>query len=319
VLQEQPQAPTEPANVAPYHMPPRLTPKKQIPPSQLGKSQLVDRPKRDLFNALKLTDLPQDTKELADQLEITDKLTTLYDPKQLMTNEQRFLLREKVVETILEAYLDAESVQAEADREQGRLDAVRQKLMDKRDRAVNLNNATNFISSGTLNTIGSVLGFDKNAAPFPGNLNQMLSGVVSTGMSTYSLKQQGGKKIPGLGAPTMLAELFGRPIDSQTTYPESVWRFFHGSSPEAPGLTRAQFLERDWLERGHLDPPGSKRAKLKLDLACGVAQSGAVMAISDLSDMITMLEDVSTIAELMGHHLRDLLRMVDSDIVLGNE
>ncbi len=300
-------------------MPPRLTPLKNIPASQLGKSQLVDRPRRELFRTLQISDLPEDTKELADQLEITDQLKTLYDASQLMTNEQRFLIREKVIETILEAYLDAASVQAEADREQGRLEAVREKLTDKRDHAVNMNNATNFIGSGTLNTIGSVLGFDKAAPPFPGNLNQMLSGVVAMGMSTYSLKQQRGGKIPGIGAPTMLAELFGRPIDESTTYPESVWRFFHGNSPDAPGLTRAQFLEKEWIERGHLDPPGSKRAAVKLDLVCGVITKGAAMTIDDLSDEITMLEDVSTIAELMGHHLRDLLRMVDSDLVLNND
>src|SRR5690606_20319241 len=137
-------------------------------------------------------------------------------------------------ETILESYLDAASVQAEAEREEDNLEALRQNLMVRRDQKIEINNATNFITSGALNTVGSALGFSENISPFPGNFNQMLSGVVSAGMSTYALRQARGSKIHGLGAPTIVAELFGRPTDHDTTYPESVWRFLHGKSIEDP-------------------------------------------------------------------------------------
>ena len=70
----------------------------------------------------------------------------------------------------------------------------------------------------------------------------MLSGVVASGMSLYSLRQASGGKTPGEGVPTVLAELFGRPSDEQTEYPESVWRFFFSWSGRAT-LTRVQVLE----------------------------------------------------------------------------
>lgn len=280
-----------------------------------AQSQLVDRPKRELFATVQLSALPAETIEVADQLEILSMIKDLYDSTKVLTREKTDLLREKVLETILESYLDAQSVQAEADREQGMLEALRERMIERRDRAVSVNNATNFIASGTLNTIGSILGFSARTPPFPGNLNQMLSGVVSTGMSTYSLKQQNGGKTRGQGKPTVLAELFGRPTDSQTTYPESVWRFFHGKVPDNPALTRAQLLEQTWISRNHLEPHGSKRESLKIDLVCGVGAPGAVMTIDDISDEIAMIADVSTCAELMTHHLRDLLRLIDSDVV----
>jgi hypothetical protein len=178
-----------------------------------------------------------------------------------------------------------------------------------------LNNATNFIASGTLNTIGSVLGFSSTTPPFPGNLNQMLSGVVTTGMSTYALKQNNGGKTRGQGNPTIIAELFGRPTDDRTAYPESVWRFFQGKLPDNSSMTRAQALENAWISRHELERHGSHREILKIDLVCGVGEARNSMTIGDLTDEINMISDVSAVASLMVHHLRDLLRMIDSDVL----
>lgn len=278
-------------------------------------SNLVQRKHQELFSTLTVTKLSQSTRELAEQLEILPLLDELNERTAQITPERKATIREKVLETILESYFDAASVQAEAEREQGKLEAMRQTLVSKRDKQVEVNNATNFIASGTLNTIGSVLGFSNRLPPFPGNFNQMLSGVVSATMSTYALKQNNGGKTRGQNSSTVLAELFGRPTNEQTIYPESVWRFFHGKSPEISGKTRAEVLESSWIERSELEPHGSKREKLKLDLVCGVGEQKKVMSIDDLSDQINMISDVSAVASLMTHHLRDLLRMVDSDVL----
>src|SRR5208337_3043234 len=113
----------------------------------------------------------------------------------------------KIVETILECYLDAASVLAEAEREQVYLESLLESLISKRDHSVEMNNATNFIGAGSLNTVGSVLGFTTKITPFSGNFLQMLSGCVSASMSTYALKQNGGGKISRPEQPTILAEL----------------------------------------------------------------------------------------------------------------
>lgn len=291
-----------------------------LPDPALAQSQLVDRPRRELFQVIKIHELTPETKELAQQLEILPLLEELYDKSRTYTAPRRSELRSKILETILEASFDAASVQAEADREQGRLEALQALYMARRDRGIELNNATNFIASGVLNTVGSILGFSEKTPPFSGNLNQMLSGVVQSGMSTYSLKQQSGPKSRGQGNPTILAELFGRPTDEHTTFPESVWRFFHGKASGEKDLSRVEVLEKDWILREHIEPRGSKRAKEKIDLVCGVALSGkATMSIDDLGDEISMIGDVSTVAELMVLQLRDLIRLIDSDIDLDNQ
>ncbi len=282
----------------------------------LAQSQLVDRPKRALFHEVNVKELSAETRQLAEELEILPFLEEFYDPSRTTTPGRRLHLKGKILEAILESYFDARSVQAEADREEGMLTSMQEFLEDRRDRSIGYNNATNFIASGTLNTIGSILGFSAKAPPFPGNFNQMMSGVVSTGMSMYTLKQNSGGKARGPGKPTVLAELFGRPTDYDTAYPESVWRFIHMKAPNAT-LTRIQELEVDWIARGHLEPHGSHRETLKINLVSGVTISAkAAISIDDLEDQIKMIADVSTLAELMTRHLRDLIRMIDSDIII---
>lgn len=277
-----------------------------------GKSKLVERPRQELFKVSTLEQLPPQTRELADQLEILPLIEELKH-KNTLSTERKQEIRQEILDTVWESYFDAASVHAEAERERVHLEVLRSLLSDRRDDAINKNNAINFMTSGTLNTIGSVLGFPKNALPFPGNLNQMLSGVVSTGMSMYALKQGEGQKIVGPGVPTVVAELFGRKTGHHTGYPESVWRFFHSHSFDDPTKTRAELLELNWIERGWLEPHGSKREDLKLDIVSGMPINDKVITIDDLTDQINIIADIQAVSGLMAHHLRDIMRMVDSD------
>lgn len=284
-------------------------------PGAFAQSNLVDRPRRELMPTVSLEKLEPSTKLLAQQLDIWDELQELHNKSVPISFERRSALVKQVSETILESYFDAMTVQAEAARELGYLEAIKDKMTAKRDRAVETNNGTNFIASGTLNTVGSILGFSGNTPPFPGNLNQMLSGVVSMGMSTYALKQQSGGKVKGEGRPTVVAELFGRPTDAHTAYPESVWRFLHSPSPENLSKTRVQMLEEHWIMRDHLELPGSKRETQKIDLVSGIGINKRVMSIDDVADQIAMISDIAATTSLMVHHLRDLLRLIDSDVL----
>ncbi len=287
----------------------------QAPSALALESQLVDRPRRPLFAALTIRTMPPATMEVAELLEVMPLLNELYDGDHAPSPGRKAVLRGKIQETLLESYFDAASVLAECEREQGHLESLRETLLSKRDHNVELNNATNFIASGSLNTVGSILGFTNKLPPFPGNLNQMLSGVVSATMSTYALKQNNGGKIRMPARPTILAELFGRPTNERTGYPESVWRFLHGHSIDEPELTRIQVMEKNWIQRKQLEHHGSKRETSKIDLVCGVGSTSKAMTLDDLSDEIAMITDVSAVSDLLVHHLRDLQRMIDSDIV----
>lgn len=284
-------------------------------PGAFAQSNLVDRPRRELLPAVSLDMLEPSTKLLAQQLDIWDELQELHNKSVPISFERRSALVKQVSETILESYFDAMTVQAEADRELGYLEAIKDKMTAKRDRAVETNNGTNFIASGTLNTVGSILGFSGDTPPFPGNLNQMLYGVVSMGMSTYALKQQSGGRVKGVGRPTVVAELFGRPTDAHTAYPESVWRFLHSPSPENLSKTRVQMLEEHWIIREHLEKHGSKREVQKIDLVSGIGINKRVMSIDDLADQMAMISDIASTTSPMVHHLRDLLRLIDSDVL----
>lgn len=284
-------------------------------PSAGKGSNLVGRAKRDLFVGLTIKDLALPTKELAEELDLMPLLREIENADSILTEERKEEIRQKILKTVLESYFDVASLQGEAEKERNDLEALRQNLIEKRDRAVETNNAVNFMASGTLNTIGSVLGFPRTADPFPGNLNQMLSGVVSTSMSMYSLKQSNGGKTKGGGNPTVVAELFGRPVDRRTTYPESVWRFLHSPSLDHPDRTRVQILEDYWVSRKWLERHGSKHEQEKIDRVCGVDSARKAMTIDDLSDEINIITDISAVTSLMAHHLRDLLRMTDSDVL----
>ena len=39
------------------------------------------------------------------------------------------------------------------------------------------------------------------------------------------------------------------------------------------------------------------------------------MTIDDLTDQINIISDISAVSSLMAHHLRDLLLMIDSDVL----
>ncbi len=101
-----------------------------------AQSRLVERPKRDLFVELRLSDLSVETLNLAEQLEILPALKELHDNQAPLIPQRKAYLRTKVLETILECYLDSASIQAEADREQGVLEAVQDRMTASRDRAV---------------------------------------------------------------------------------------------------------------------------------------------------------------------------------------
>ncbi|MBX9688728.1 MAG: hypothetical protein K2X27_18620 [Candidatus Obscuribacterales bacterium] len=289
-----------------------------LPLSANAASNLVSRPKRELLRRFKIEDISAANKELAEQLEIWSQISDLYNSDLHLSRERKLELSQEVRETIMECYLDGASLQSEALREKGIIEGLKQTFLDKRDQRIEINNAGNFIASGTLNTIGSVLGFSDKTPSFSGNLNQMLSGVVSTGMSSYALKQQSGGKYKSHAMPTVLAELFGRPVDARTTYPESIWRFLNGKSMEEPEKTRLQVLEERWIARGALEPHGSRREALKLDIVCGLQMTRKVVRIQDLDDQISMIEDVAAMTSRMHHHLRDLLSMVDTDVIFAH-
>ncbi len=282
--------------------------------SCLAQSNLVERPKKELLPIIDLDQISKSDRELAEQIEVWHMFRELYDKKNVASPARKVELRRYIREAIIESYLDAASVQAEAERESSVLTALRQSVMGRRDKRVEINNAANFITAGTLNTVGSVLDFSTVVPPFKANICQLLSGSISTVMSAYAVKQSNGGKTKGQGEPTVIAELFGRPTTERTEYPESVWRFIHGNSLEQPGKSRIQVLEEKWIKKGFLEKHGSKREMLKLDFVSGVTGKTKSMTIDDLNDQIAMIADISEMTSRMTHHLRDLMRMDDSDI-----
>ena len=74
-------------------------------PAQAAESNLAERPKQELFTVISLNKLPKWTKEVADQLEISPQLDELN--KRDISPERKAILREKILETILESYFDA--------------------------------------------------------------------------------------------------------------------------------------------------------------------------------------------------------------------
>lgn len=293
-----------PASAAPAVRKPIFTP---APLSPSTPTSLVNRPRRPLFGHRTVAKMNPYIREFAEQMGIMPMLQELADKQNPPGAFKAMALQNYIDDVILQTYFDAAAFMGEAEREQTRLESFRSRLVAARDKKVEINNAANFISSGTLNTVGSAISMPSRVDNVTSNINQLISGVVSTGLSSYALKQNHGGKTVGWSKPTVLAELFGRPTDMMTAYPESVWRFFHCSMPECSGMTRVQWLEQFWLDRKHIEPAGSRRLQRKLDIVSGVPSTLKDVTISDISDQIDMIADVEIVTSQMIQQLRNLL------------
>jgi len=252
--------------------------------------------------------------EVATELEIMPLLDRLY---RLQESErcgpsatlEALLLRQEISDRVLAASLEIDGVFAELDNEIGQLNAVRNDLEDRRDRALKISSIAGIVTGGALGVVSTALQF-KDSTTQAGNVIGVAAGAVSTVLSALGIRQQrGGREIIG-SRTNMLAKLFDRPLKEHSDYPAEVWLYLRSKPPtEAGPADRIDRLKSDWIKSGRIDADAAK-AKKKIDLFTDNSDSPRKMTIDLLNDRAAMLADVRLRVSLMKRDLSKLLLAV---------
>lgn len=284
------------------------------------------------YSQTHFSELSSGAQEVAKDLGIDDELETFFALRakfadkgsqnkkaQLTTGntslEERVILvelKQEILENLMASFLELRVTIAKIDSEITGYDEVRAYLEDKRDRAVRLNNITNFISTGTLSTIGNAFQIPPSEVPeTTGAIVNTLSGMVATGISTYALRLNGGEKHSSGIRPNMLAQIFGLNVDPEKHYPRSIWRFLNDPNPQSnEKTTRLAELTNRWITLKRIQAPNSKSGKDTLPLLCGTAPQKRTISIDVLDDRSAMLSDIKALISLMFQDLMEIIQAV---------
>jgi len=169
-------------------------------------------------------------------------------------------LRQQLIQSILRTILEAHSVLARIDSEMTYADEAREKLEAARDRAVTLNDLTNFLSTGAITTTGSSIQIAHNAA---GNLVQAAGGLNSIALSARSLmKQRGPRPLVSAKQPNMLAKPLGFEVELAVDYPVSIWAYLNSPMPGTNVTRRSALIKRWYAEKNFVGNAKERMAQL---------------------------------------------------------
>jgi hypothetical protein len=217
-------------------------------------------------------------------------------------------IHQEILENVVSSSLQVDATIAQIDNEIAQASELRGYLADKRDRTVNLLNLSSIATGGVLGVASSSLQLSQHLAK-AGNATGIVSGGVSSTLSSIGLKAQKGQD-RRFGFPSnMLAELFNRPVEPTSEYPSAVWRFLTSVAPTDPDkITRQQRLIRTWVEVRRIDPPNTPKGERKIQRVTSQPSDRYKLTIDDLEDRVAMLQDVRAKLSFMKRDLAVLLQ-----------
>ncbi len=228
-------------------------------------------------------------------------------------------LRQEIMEKVMAASLDVDSVNAVIDLEIEHVRAIRGRLQAKRDRAQNLVNVASVFGGGVAGVIGTAMQFSGRTANL-GNGISIGGGAGSVVLSLVGIHQQGGTSDLG-NAPRIISRFSGyKPAAAEevsSVFPVCVWSFLNTAPSEYPGSeTRRLHLMAKWQREGKLDKDGLLRSEEKLKAEGQLGKQAPKLTISEMDDVQAMLLDVSASVSLMKRDLSEILRGLAT---IGNE
>ncbi len=222
------------------------------------------------------------------------------------------LLRQEITETILASTIDLRVVIAHIDEEGSTYSGLKAYLEDRRDRAIRRNTTANFLSNGALTMASN--GWEIPPGETPETIGAMIGAVaggVTTGISAWALKINGGEKRSAQTAPNMLAKFFNQPTDTNHDYPKEIWRFLTDAQPLSPNReSRKEKLLKRWIENKRVEQINTPQGKQRLALLCGTVPQVKSVTIDLLDDRVAMLADVKATVSLMFAQLLELMRAI---------
>ncbi len=224
---------------------------------------------------------------------------------------QYLFVKQEMTEILLTTFLETRDVVAEVDDAMTHSDELKNLLESHRDRAIRLNNITNFVSGGALAMIGSGLQIGTtNPYQNAGNIMEVGAGALSTGISTYALKQSSGEKRTANVNPNLLAPCFSLPTEKDKDIPVPILNFLNEPIPEGKGLSRREILIQHWVEIGRIPPPKSREGQRRIALLCGTVAQPHQVSIDLLNDRVAMLDDLRAAIGQMSRQLLEIMRLM---------
>lgn len=257
-------------------------------------------------------ELPPSAEEVAGSTGLLPLFTRLQQlaaqPPDSVNQFEVLSLRQEILEDVTSSSLDVDATIAQIDNEIAQANELRGYLADRRDRTVNLLNLASIGTGGVLGIVGSALQLSPASAK-AGNATGIVSGAVTSTLSTFGLRAQRGED-RRFGFPSnMLAELFNRPAEPNSTYPTAVWDFMTSVAPtDQDKITRQQRLIRTWVEVKRIDPPNTRKGETKIEHVTSRPSDGYKLTIDDLEDRVAMLEDLRAKLSFMKRDLAVLLQ-----------
>lgn len=233
------------------------------------------------------------------------------NPDALKLDVQFLFVKQQMTEILLTTFLETRDVVSTVDDEMARSSELKDLLEARRDRAIRLNNITNFTSGGALAMIGSGIQIGGGSAiANAGNVMEVAAGALATGISTYALKQSSGEKRSAGVNPNMLAKVFDLPTTKEQDIPTPIWNFLHEPIPGGNGRSRRDLLIERWVQLGRIPPPTSKAGQRRVALLAGTVVQTHAVTIDLLDDRVSMLNDLRDAIGAMSRELLEIMKVM---------
>jgi hypothetical protein len=265
-----------------------------------------------------LSTLSPAAREVAKDIGITPYILQLQELRDKSPSDEakkrdpHFLyVKQEMTEILLTTFLETRDVISDVDDEMTISGELKNVLESHRDKAIRLNNITNFVSGGAFAMIGSGVQVG-TTTPYQnaGNILEVAAGAISTGISTYALKQSSGEKRSSSIDPNMLARFFCLSTTKDKDIPAPVWNFLNEPIPGGTGLSRRDILIQRWVQIKRIPPPKSKEGQRRIALLSGTVAQTHQVSIDMLDNRVAMLNDLRAAIGLMSRELLEIMRLM---------
>lgn len=255
--------------------------------------------------------LSPEAAEVANEIKVTALMGRLAAQRDLHGSPtvDTLVVRQEIMEKIVAASLDVDSVNAVIDLEIEHVRAVRGRLQARRDKAQNLVNVASIFGGGVAGVVGTAMQFSSRTANL-GNGISVGGGTTSVILSIIGLHEQGGRSDLG-NSPRILSRFSGnKPAAAEevsSVFPEDVWSYIN-AKPCDKTSTRRNELMAKWQKEGKVDQDGLLKSEQKLKVAGRLGHEAPRLTIGEMDDVQAMLLDIIASVSLMKRDLSEIIR-----------
>ena len=258
--------------------------------------------------------LSPEAAQVARDINVAPLMARLYDERiqNGRPTADTLAIRQEIMERVMAASLDIDSVDSVVDIEIEHVRAVRGGLQAKRDRAQNLVNVASIFGGGVAGVVGTAMQFTARTANL-GNAISVGGGAGSVVLSLIGLHQQGGTSDLG-NSPRILSRFAGHePAAAEevsSVFPLYVWTYLNSVPTDKPAgsATRRVLLMAKWQSEGKVDQDGLLKSEQKLKAQGLLGKQPPKLTISEMDDVQAMLLDITASVSLMKRDLSEILR-----------